>query len=210
MKIKVSINNIITGEKFSGEFINEQYDSGIELDAEVQERCEDCIALQERKTTRGIGWGWNARVIKKEDMLDKWNPILLEEFDEVDSVSGETITYCRLDKEYTITTEDLTTEHNKELSLKKALEEGNAILDLAKKLHSVCAYHCRKNGLTETQQLELKSDNSSIFQMLKDGQSLSVRPYIEALTADGTLITQEMLNDMSQCYSEFDLKYPDI
>ena len=115
LKIKIDITNIVTGRKWGTCFYNENIGGVMQSDAEVQSRMDSWIAQMESKALRGVGWGWAARDIPKTEMEDKYLPILIEEY-EKPSESGGTETWCKLDKEYTIVTEDLTAEFEAELA----------------------------------------------------------------------------------------------
>lgn len=120
MRIKVEVENLVTGVQHGGTFQNETINGVTESDVIVREKVDKWKAQQEEKTTRGCGWGWCARIIKKDDYKIEYAPTLIEEFDDVDPMTGETITYCRLDKEYTYNEYNLTSEQQAELAEKEA------------------------------------------------------------------------------------------
>jgi hypothetical protein len=124
MKKSVSVFNTITNKKFGPQAF---YNGNGETDAEVQERLDSWVEVCQEKAKNGRGWGWAAREIPKDEMKDKWLPILIEEFEKPINIDGsETETWCRLDKEYTITITDLTAEHDAERALAQAEYDDRA------------------------------------------------------------------------------------
>jgi hypothetical protein len=128
MRIKVEIQNLVSGIRYRSIFQNETINGVTESDEEVRSKIDAWKARQEEKTTRGIGWGWCARIIKKDDYRDEYAPILIEEFNEVDPMTGEAITYCRLDKEYAYNEYNLTSEYVSELA--EAAEDAETLQQL--------------------------------------------------------------------------------
>lgn len=137
-----------------------------------------------------------------QELLDAW----------LAKQKSKTLHFGKFENEtdYVEDIQDLTDEYNRKQEIKKRIDKGDAIKKLASDLHSLCVCHCRNNNLSGSQQLQLKTNQATILEMLKDGQALSVRPYIENLVPDGVLLTQEMKDDMLYCYSKFDEKCPDI
>ena len=117
MKKRVDVSNIITGRNFSACFYNEDG----QTDVQVQTRLDTWVAEMEEEASNGKGWGWAAREIPKTEMEDIYLPILLEEYSK--TVDGEVQVWCRLDKEYTITITDLTTEYENDI----AQDEADAV-----------------------------------------------------------------------------------
>lgn len=210
MKMKIHIENPIKGRHYEAIFKNETIDNVTESDAEVQLRMDTYIAIMQEKASRGIGWGWSARTIKSEDMLPKWETILLQRRMETDPVSGEEYEVCDLDKEYTYQEFDLTEEYHKELNKKIKKDKGKNFRILAEDLYDVLKGHAWDNNLSLAQKEQLQTENATLFQYLKNHMPITAKPLIDALVADGTLITQDMLDDMALEYQEFEIANPDI
>ena len=88
--------------------------------------------------------------------------------------------------------------------------KGKAIKELCNDLLGIVAGHVRENNLTAEQLTQLKTDNADIFTLLKDTSPITAKPLIDALVVDGTLITQELYDDLQLEYTEFNEMYPDI
>jgi hypothetical protein len=86
--------------------------------------------------------------------------------------------------------------------------KGDHFRTLANDILAVITGHVYDNGLDLAQQTQLKTENATAFQLLDEGQPLQAKPLIDALVADGTLITQAMLDDTALEYTEFFEAYP--
>ena len=64
--------------------------------------------ISNRNLRQCSNWGWNARVIREEDMESKWEPIVLSRYQE--DIDGTLIDMVSLDKEYVIEIVDLIDE----------------------------------------------------------------------------------------------------
>lgn len=87
---------------------------------------------------------------------------------------------------------------------------GKLFKDLAGDIYDIMKAHCFDNGLTTAQIEQVKTENATVFQLLQDEMPVTAKPLVDALVADGTLITQAMLDDIALEYQEFADANPDI
>jgi len=110
----------------------------------------------------------------------------------------------------TFTIEDKTQEiESKNLKDGKRFK-GKVLRDLSQSILNIVTGHVLDNNLTNSQINQLKSDFNQVFRLLQENMPLTAKPLIDAIVADGTIVTQVMLDDLEMEYGEFKKKYPDI
>jgi hypothetical protein len=90
------------------------------------------------------------------------------------------------------------------------LRKGKLFEELSGNVMAIVRAHVYNNGLTLEQKNTLMTTHSDVFQTLKDGLPLTAKTLIDAITPDGTLITQNMINEINMVYADFSAAYPDI
>ena len=88
--------------------------------------------------------------------------------------------------------------------------KGKAVKSLCDDLLGIVAGHVTANSLDAQQLVDLKTNNETVFTLLKDCSPLTAKPHIDALVVDGTLITQNLYDDLQLEYTEFFAAHPDF
>ena len=88
--------------------------------------------------------------------------------------------------------------------------KGTVLKQLCLNLMDIITGHAIDNGLTGEQMEQVEDDNSVLYKHLKAGRGKPARNRIDALVADGTLITQDMLDDLQLEITEFEEANPTI
>lgn len=97
----------------------------------------------------------------------------------------------------------------REAALAKA-EKGRKYKDLASLVLHIIGGHNVDNGLDATQIASIKTSHPEAFAALSDGQPFTAKPFIDAITPDGTIITQEELDHVAEAYAMFAETDPDL
>lgn len=87
---------------------------------------------------------------------------------------------------------------------------GRHVKELRDNLLDIVTGHITQNNLTTGQIQTMKNENQTLFTLLKERSPLSAKTLVDSLTIDGTLITQDMYDDLQTEYSEFKELYPDL
>jgi len=209
MKIRIDVKNKIDGREWAGHFENE-FD---ETDAQVVARKDAWLASEIEKTKAGIGWGWAAREIPKHEMVDDLLPIFIEEFEKPlnpEDPESPTETWVRLEKEYTTTPVDLTPRDDAKKLREQRRMVGKVYRDLSNDLLDVITGHIATQNLDQSDLDQLEMDFSDVFVNLTKGRALRARPFINSITPNGTTVTQEMLDDVTEIFNEYKAMYPAI
>lgn len=88
--------------------------------------------------------------------------------------------------------------------------KGQALKVLADKILHIIAGHNHDNGLDATQIAGLKTSHTEAFAALSDGMPYTAKSFIDDITPDGTLITQDELDHVALEYAEFAIANPSL
>ncbi len=106
------------------------------------------------------------------------------------------------------------TAETAEQVLRAAKEEkarkGSLKKALADKILAIIAGHNEDNGLDATQIASIKASNPEVMELLSTGMPMTAKPLIEAITPDGTIITQDELDHVALEYADFAKANPDL
>ena len=161
--------------------------------------------IQVQKTFRNVEQMW----FRENKLTDEQIANALDER----LIEVETDLYVKeylMPAQATFTIEDKTQEiESKNLKDGKRFK-GKVLRDLSQSILNIVTGHVLDNNLTNSQINQLKSDFNQVFRLLQENMPLTAKPLIDAIVADGTIVTQVMLDDLEMEYGEFKKKYPDI
>ena len=109
-------------------------------------------------------------------------------------LSGDTISIVK-------TPNDLKNESKK---------KGRVLRELSQDILKITAGYCLENSLTPDQVSSLRTNNASIFDLLNASTPITAKPLIDAISPDGTIVKQELLDSINLEYTGYYAKYPDI
>lgn len=112
------------------------------------------------------------------------------------------------DKEAAVDAEDAAAALTAAKNTKK--NKGHLFRQLSRDLYNIMKGHAYDNGLNASQISQLKTDNATVFALIKDEMPITAKPLIDALVVDGTLITQDFVDDLALEYTEFFAAHPEI
>lgn len=121
-------------------------------------------------------------------------------------------------KNLKLDTDELTliedTDENDKIALRAAVlakaEKGRKFKELADRILFIIAGHNIDNNLDISQIASIKASNPEALTLLSDGQPYSAKAYIDAITPDEVVITQEELDHVAEAYAMFAEENPDL
>ena len=87
--------------------------------------------------------------------------------------------------------------------MEEKARKGKLYKELADKILHIIAGHNIDNDLDAAQIASIKTSNPQVLEGLSDGQPYAVKPLIDAITPDGTVITADELTHVAEAYVIF-------
>lgn len=109
---------------------------------------------------------------------------------------------------FTIT--DVTSDMNQKASVEAKRLIGRVLRELSQSVLDIMTGHLSTENLTEQEIIDLKASFAPVYNALSQNMPLIAKSYIDQISPDGNLVTQEMIDDVNYEYATFKENYPTI